>query len=593
MPPRLIDRALDLFPPHALWAAAVCALALSAADPAPRRANVEPSRAEQPPALAQPQAGDAPAQAWLALPAPESDALDRAIDRRRGAAPRTPPPPTPQPAAPRIDAFREVGRLDLPGAEIIAWDSSSARVLVTCADGRIAWALLGADGALTHEFSLHVAALAGLGEGADVTHVAIDPAGRGFAAASVAPADFAARAGRVVFFDLESGRSLRVVAVGHNPDMVKFTDDGGLLLVANEGQPARSPTGELLDPPGSLSVIDLRAAHDARGLAGATVETLEFAGPAMQGLAGVRIHPRNRATPELDLEPESIALAGSLAFVALQENSAVAVFDLASRTLERVAPLPAIVQTIDASDRDGGANIDHAVACWPMPDHIAIVNVRGSTFLITANEGDRRFEVGADDDLADHARLADLASAGALSADASSLASPEALGRLVVCSFSGDTDSDGRIDVPHALGARSVSAWDAGTLQLVGDTGAQFERAIAQRFPARFNADSSAPDEPDARSDNSGPEPEGLAVGVVNGRTYAFIGLERPGLIGAVDLTDPARPSLRALFDAAGAGGTAPEGLLFIDAASSPTGRPLLLAAFEGSGLTLALEIGL
>ncbi|MBL0921483.1 MAG: hypothetical protein IBJ10_05070, partial [Phycisphaerales bacterium] len=90
MTPRLIDRALDLFPPHALWAAAVCALALSAADPAPRRANVEPSRAELPPALAQPQAGDAPAEAWLALPAPEIDALDRAIDRRPGPAPRTP-----------------------------------------------------------------------------------------------------------------------------------------------------------------------------------------------------------------------------------------------------------------------------------------------------------------------------------------------------------------------------------------------------------------------------------------------------------------------------------------------------------------------
>lgn len=43
----------------------------------------------------------------------------------------------------------------------------------------------------------------------------------------------------------------------------------------------------------------------------------------------------------------------------------------------------------------------------------------------------------------------------------------------------------------------------------------------------------------DSRSDAKGPEPEGITLGEVNGRTYAFIGLERIGGVMVYDVTPP------------------------------------------------------
>lgn len=48
----------------------------------------------------------------------------------------------------------------------------------------------------------------------------------------------------------------------------------------------------------------------------------------------------------------------------------------------------------------------------------------------------------------------------------------------------------------------------------------------------------------DARSDDKGPEPEGIAVGSLRGRTYAFIALERVGGIVTYDVTSPYAPCL-------------------------------------------------
>ena len=97
-------------------------------------------------------------------------------------------------------------------------------------------------------------------------------------------------------------------------------------------------------------------------------------------------------------------------------------------------------------------------------------------------------------------------------------------------------------------------------------------------------------------SDDKGPEPEGVAVGEVDGVTYAFIGLERIGGIMAYDVSDPARPRFAGYVNTrnfkvepeAGkaAGDVGPEGMAFIPAASSPNGEPLLAVGFEVSGST-------
>jgi hypothetical protein len=99
----------------------------------------------------------------------------------------------------------------------------------------------------------------------------------------------------------------------------------------------------------------------------------------------------------------------------------------------------------------------------------------------------------------------------------------------------------------------------------------------------------------DNRSDDKGPEPEGLAVATINGRTYVFVGLERISGIAVYDVTNPYAPRFANYFDnrnfagdpeAGTAGDLGPEGLVFIDPQDSPTGTGLLVVANEVSGTT-------
>src|SRR5262247_3163489 len=61
--------------------------------------------------------------------------------------------------------------------------------------------------------------------------------------------------GSVVFYNAQTLEKLATFEVGAQPDMLTFTADGEAVLVANEGEPN---VGYTVDPPGSVSVIDLR-----------------------------------------------------------------------------------------------------------------------------------------------------------------------------------------------------------------------------------------------------------------------------------------------------------------------------------------------
>lgn len=176
------------------------------------------------------------------------------------------------------------------------------------------------------------------------------------------------------------------------------------------------------------------------------------------------------------------------------------------------------------------------------------------------------------------------------------------LGRLNVTRATGDTDGDGDFDRLHVFGARSFSIRDAFG-GLVYDSGDRIEQITAAAFPRFFNAGNTN-NVFDDRGDNKGPEPEGLTVGRVFGRTYAFIGLERVGGVLVYDLSEPRRPRFvqyvnnrNFLIDpeagtAAGtAGDLGPEGLIFIKEDDSPNDKPLLVVANEVSGTTTVYEI--
>ncbi|HEY9662322.1 MAG TPA: choice-of-anchor I family protein [Allocoleopsis sp.] len=239
---------------------------------------------------------------------------------------------------------------------------------------------------------------------------------------------------------------------------------------------------------------------------------------------------------------------------------------------------------LDASDRDGGINIrQQPVFGMYQPDAIASYTVNGQTYSITANEGDARDYDG----FAEESRVKDLTLDPVAFPNASVLQEDANLGRLTVTNATGDLDGDGDIDRLEVFGGRSFSIWDANG-NLVFDSGDQFEQITAAVVPDLFNSNGT-PDTLDTRSDNKGPEPEGVTLGNIQGRTYAFIGLERTGGVMVYDVTSPTQPTFVEYVPTPD--DIAPEGVLFVSAADSPSGKPLLITTNEESQTTAIFEV--
>jgi uncharacterized protein len=216
------------------------------------------------------------------------------------------------------------------------------------------------------------------------------------------------------------------------------------------------------------------------------------------------------------------------------------------------------------------------------PDAIASYRVRGRDYFVTVNEGDARDWPG----YAEEARVSALTLDPTAFPNAATLKANANLGRLNVTRALGDVDLDGDFDALYTLGGRSFSIWSASG-NLVYDSGAALERITSIALPSLFNA---GHDDPalDNRSDNKGPEPEALAIGELEDRTYAFVGLERVGGIAVFDITQPTTPVFVDYLNDRITGDPAtrdlgPEGMKFIPARESPNGRPLLMLTSEVS----------
>jgi hypothetical protein len=162
------------------------------------------------------------------------------------------------------------------------------------------------------------------------------------------------------------------------------------------------------------------------------------------------------------------------------------------------------------------------------------------------------------------------------------------LGRLTVTRATGDTDFDGDFDQILVPGGRSFSIRTAEG-KLVFDSGDDFEQITEAQVPALFNSNGT-PATFDTRSDNKGPEPEGIVLGEAFRRTYAFIGLERTGGVMVFDVSNPFHPTFVQYVNTS-PDDISPEGLLFIKEEDSPNGKPLLVVSHEISSTTTIFEI--
>lgn len=403
--------------------------------------------------------------------------------------------------------------------------------------------------------------------------------------------------GKIVFFNTD-GVFLSQVTVGALPDHVNFTADGTKLLVANEGEPASDYS---VDPEGSVSVIDMTPG--AANLTQANVTNIGFAQFDSQldalRAAGVRIFgPTNNVSQ--NIEPEYITASddGKTAWVTLQEANAVAIIDLENNVATAIVPLGLKDWknfSFDASDQAPGIFFNNwNIKGMYQPDAISYWNSGGNGYLITANEGDVREW----DAYAEGVRLS--ASAYQLDPtlfpDAAYLKRAELLGRLNVTTATGDTDGDGDFDEIHAYGGRGISIWNAATGQLVWDSGDDLERITAAdpTFGAIFNANHENNTRKN-RSDDKGPEPEGVALGTIEGRNYAFTALERIGGVLVYDVTNPAAPEfvqwINTRTPGTYGGDQGAEGIIFIPKNESPNGRNLLVVSNEVSGSLSVFQI--
>ena len=532
-------------------------------------------------------------------------------------------------------------------AEIPAYDAASKRLFVVNAQKGLVDVL----DASKPEQPVHIAELSARDYLADseVNSVAVH---NGIVAIAV-QAKNKTDAGLVVFFNAKDLSFMSKVAVGSLPDMLTFSPNGKTVLVANEAEPNDDYS---IDPEGSVSIIDIQ---DIKQPKASIADFRAWNSQKADLMAkGVRIFGPN-ATVAQDLEPEYITISGDskTAWVTLQENNAIARIDIAQQKVTDIYPLGykdhgVMGNELDVSDRDSKIDIKTWTGLVGMyqPDSIANYQVNGQTYLVTANEGDSR-EWLKDEDAYFAGNLAQgyvenirmkhlfnskgfnaegdypahlqkiangvkgaklnpvtFAYCGATATEVGDCRKDGNLGRLNIAWNMGyqtnadgspKLDANGRLtyDKLYAYGACSFSIWNTQG-QLVWDSGSEFEKKISELFPTYFNTDHEAVSLDD-RSDNKGPEPEGITLGTIGAKTFAFIGLERMSGVMVYDITTPMQPKFIEYFttrnfvetDSAKQGDLGPEGLIFIAAKDSPNGKPLLVVGNEVSGSTAIYQV--
>ena len=447
----------------------------------------------------------------------------------------------------------------------------------------------------------------------DMTSVAVSPDQTTLAAALQAE-DYR-DPGRVALFSCNADGSLTLkglAVTGVQPDMVTFANNT-TVLTADEGEPRDGYGNGIMDPKGSVTIINTDS------LISRTVGFDAFDGSEQRtALAEAGVVLKKNTAPSVDLEPEYIAVSGQKAYITLQEANAIAVLDLVAAAYDGIfsagfEDYSTVPVDLDKKDDAYAPKTYKSLKGIRMPDGIAAYTSGGRTLLVTANEGDGREwgdeDLGTDylnEDERNFEDGEDTSPTGAITAENSGLN-----GKVV---FFDSSDYDGLDqNTDYVFGGRSFTVYEAAAdgIHQIYTSGGEFEALTAAAVPEYYNCsnDNSVLDD---RSGKKGPEAESVTTGVVGESIYAFVALERTGGVMIYDVTVPEKAGFVNYInsrDFASAvdgsqvyedgeldkwvtgGDVAPEGLAFVDASASPTGNPLLLAACEVSGTVAVYEL--
>jgi hypothetical protein len=454
--------------------------------------------------------------------------------------------------------------------------------------------------------------------------------------------------GRIYFYRLAGNNQPEAkgfVVVGNLPDSIKFSQNGRLLLSANEGEPSKFyGTNDGIDPEGSISVVKVNASKPKQS----KIINLDFSGFTTDELraSNIRISGEN-PTPRLDIEPEFVAISpsGRTAFVTLQENNGIARVDLKNYEIDAIfsqgskdwSSIP-----VDTTDEDGiYAPRPSNFVGLRMADGIDSFRYKGKTYLITANEGDGRvrpddtnfeaeLEDGATYSYGDNLApgviaeindeltgskiyvygAAGIGNRGDFNAD-------QGEERFITLQYGAASDDDYYSDEVRAgkLRTGDFDLINEGRLKTIKDSNDSITglKAFGGRSFSIFKANGqliydsgSLLDEitnaagfyDDSRSDDKSVEPESVITATIGNRIFAFIGLERPfnqsdenelgTFIPVFEISKPSKPLFVGSFSSPNS--LAPEGLAWVEGGRN---GGYLLVANEGSGTLDAFRFSL
>lgn len=498
----------------------------------------------------------------------------------------------------------QIGQYDsavgIGGTEILAYDEALKRAFVT--NGAVSGLdILSFESLTSGEFtkvrSIKRIFLSdfGIENVADITSIASHPT-KDLVAVSVV-SDPKTDPGYIVFLS-KDGEYITNVQVGSLPDMVTFTPDGTKAVVANEGEPSDDYA---VDPEGTISIIDV-----SKEPSDFTANTLSFQDVAIDE----KVRVNSKGTVLQQLEPEYVAISedSMLAYVAMQENNAIATVDLEAEKILHVKGLGVKDHSLPGNELDGKRNDETKIESLPllgfyMPDAIDTFTAGGKTYILTPNEGDARDYDG----YSEEAEIGDIVDKIKLNAIHYKGFTQEELDKLVADGLFDEMKktkitleqgmvADGTYEALYSYGGRSFSIFDAETMELVFDSGSEFEKITAEALPEFFNTDNEEIAY-DKRSSAKGPEPETVVVGEIDGDNYAFIALERVSGIMVYNLANPSKPEFVTFITSRDysediKGDVSPEGLRFVSADQSPTGYAILAATHEASGTVAIYEFG-
>ena len=420
--------------------------------------------------------------------------------------------------------------------------------------------------------------------------------------------------GKIVVFDT-NGKVLSATDIlGVLPDSVTFAPNGTTALVAIEAQPVcakddpataekeSTDYSKASDPVGGVSVVDLTdpTAPVVRfaGFDQFTVEEMRAKGIAVSSVVD---------DVSKDFEPEFVTAADNkTAYVTIQEANAIGKLNIETATFESITRAfeSKLSNTArDTSDKDSGAgprNYRNVVGA-SQPDAIASFKVGSGHYFLTANEGDAREYTCLNDDLRAASLIVDPKRFG----DWTTLSGTADLGRAKVNPNIGDKDGDGDIDTIHLRGSNSMTMYRNG--YAYWDSGDLLNQIQTQAFGvANINGSHSYSKDLSTmnyvgqdRSDDKGAEPEGVALGMVGDRRIAILGLERMTALAIFDITRPLEPVFQEWLQmlptkatpAADVKHWSPEGIVFVPADKSPSGKALIITSYELSGSLSIHEI--